>query len=531
MYNNKEYKFGTALSNFSNTQLTQPNNFGVMQPNNFGTTQPGTFGTQPGTFGTQPGTFGTTQPGTFGTQPGTFGTTQPGTFGTTQPGTFGTTQPGTFGTQPGTFGTTQPGTFGTQPGTFGVAQPTNFASNFERPLNNIQKVECQVSLKMDSDIVKNSLDEIVIKPRLSKIKKSDITLESNFTKNIKINCCTVMISNDSKQLIKNCLIGGVSIIKDHTKIEIITKVQNFIRFVNTDPITINHNCLLSQLHEKYLLYKPECIYVVNEVNKCIGMVTKNDIEISIMISLDGNVLVYQIMQQIDNYFSESEYDWKELMKSPNSEMLSKFRNTRAIPIVNGKEEIISEFILENLSNYYKKKNTILFNKKGKIFIGVQITVDNYTDINSLIEKGVNLLYLECSNVYNENIYNMIKQIKITYPEVIVMIGKILTGETYKYFSDSGVDCISVGDSSEIGHLNKLYECKQEYKNTKIPIISNSGTINDANIYKVLAGGANCVMISELSDTTIDIIKSGLNSINISDIESLYNENIEIYKYI
>ena len=519
MYN-KEYKFGTSNSTtFGNKTPT----FGINSNNSFG------LGTHTSNTPNAPtlNSFGnipnTSTLNSFGNIPNT-PTLNSSTPNTSTLNSFApnTSTLNSFGNTPNTstFNSSTPNTFEN------TLNSRNFGS-----LNQIQKVECQVSLKLDKETIKNSLDEIVIKPRLSKIKDSDINLITNFTKDISVKCCTVMISNDPKQLIKNSLIGGVSIIKDYTKIDIIKQVQNFVRFVNTEPIVINHNCLLSQLYETYRVCKPECIYVVNESNKCIGMVVKNDIEIALMIGLDANVLVFQIMKPIDNYFLESEYNWEELMTTVNSEMLSRFRNVKVIPIVNTEEQVVGEFSLDNLSNYYKRKNTILFNKKGKIFVGVQITIDNHLEIDNLVNKGVNLVYIESNNVYNERVCNMIKELKSKYPLLVVMIGKVLTGDTYKYFSESGVDCISVGDSSEIGHLNKLYECKLEYKNHLVPIISNSGTIKDSNIYKVLVGGANCVLISELSDNTITTIKTNLASINVDNIESLYDENIEIYKYV
>ena len=100
----------------------------------------------------------------------------------------------------------------------------------------------------------------------------------------------------------------------------------------------------------------------------------------------------------------------------------------------------------------------------------------------------------------------------------------------KYFSENNVDCISVGNGTELGHLNMLQECKIEYLNYKVPIISNSGKIKDSNIYKVLIGGANCILIENLNDNTLNTIKKGLSSINIKSIECLNDEKIEIYKY-
>lgn len=549
------YKFGSNfgkssfgdIPNTTPTDQTTPNSFASNNNNSF--TQQTLNSFVPKTSNS----FAPQTPNSFAPALNSFQQQTPNSFAPQTLNSFQPQTPNSF-TPPNSFASTTYNSFAPtiKPTSF---NPTSFTSNptsFTNPLtsftsnqstsnptstfastslNQIQKVECQISLKMDNDVVKNSLlDEIIIKPKLSKVRETDIDLTTNLTKDILIKCCTIMISDDPKQLIKNSLIGGVSIVKDYTKIEVIKKIQNFIIFLNNEPIVINQNYVLSQLYEKYLISKPECIYVINETGICIGIITKNDIEISMIMNLDKNLLVYQIMKQLDDYFLESEYDWKDLMKNPNESMLIRFRNVNVLPIMNVDRQVIGEISLDNLINYYQRKNTILFNENGKIFIGVQITVDNYLKIDNLINNGVNLVYIESDNVYNERIYNIVKEIKEKYPFLIVMIGKVLTGESYKYFTDSGVDCISVGDNTEIGHLNRLRECKQEYNNYKVPIISNSGLIKDTNIYKVLIGGANCVMISELSDTTLNSIKTGLASINISNINSIFNEDIEIYKY-
>lgn len=450
-----------------------------------------------------------------------------------------------FGTTPSTttnFGTTQSTNtnFGTTPHTntnFGQTPSTGFGSSTSVTPSQTtpsfgqnsspNKIECQISLNMDKNITKDSiLDEILIKPKLSKIEKQEINLNSRFTKDRIIKSCTVVVSDNVKDIIDNILIGGISIVKDTN---LIKKVQNHIKFINTDIITINHNALLSQLYTKYLESKPELIYVMNDTNY-IGVVTKNDIEIFIMLKSDPNLFVYQLVTQIPVYFTETQYDWVKLMENPNEELLINFRTTNIIPIVN-ENSVIGEVLLNKLSEYYSKKDTVLFNENGKLFIGIQISPETSgTQIDNLIELGVNLLYIESDNVYNEKIYNLIKEIKVKYPNIIVMIGKVLTSESYKYFSNSGADCISVGDSTEVGHLSRLQECKVEYLNTKIPIISNSGKIKDANIFKVLVAGANCVMLENINDSTIDTIKNGLCSINVKNLDTLHNENIEIYKY-
>ena len=496
----------------------------------FGTTNTNTstipkFGNTNTSFGTTNQTntnFGTTNQINTGLEQGsstTFGQGSSTTFGQGSSTTFGQGSSTTFG-QGSSFKPTQTNLVQSY-----APSPFNQTSFGQNP--SLSKIECQISLNMDKNITKDAiLDQIIIKPKLSKIEKSQVSLTSRFTKDRVIKSCTIVVSDNIKDLIDNILIGGISIVKDTN---LIKKVQNHIKFINTDIVTINHNALLSQLYTKYLESKPELIYVMNDTSY-IGVVTKNDIEISMMLKWDDTLFVYQLVTRIPVYFTETQYDWIKLMNEPSEELLINFRTTNIIPIVN-ENSVIGEVSLNILSEYYSKKDTVLFNEYGKLFVGIQVTPEiSETQIDNLINLGVNLLYIESDNVYNEKIYNLVKEIKLKYPKVIIMIGKVLTSEIYKYFSDSGADCISVGDSTEVGHLSRLQECKVEYLNTKIPIISNSGKIKDANIFKVLVAGANCVMLENINDSTIDTIKNGLCSINVKDLDTLYNENIEIYKY-
>jgi hypothetical protein len=493
--------------------------------------------------------FGTNSQNTFGTNSqntnsqNTFGTNPQNTFVTNSQNTFGTNSQNKFwpnsqqnnlpnASQSNTFGESQPNTFGVKNNSF--QQPINLMpiqqNSFQQPINPtpIQKIECQISLNMSKDNVKDSLlDEILIKPKLSKIEECEINLSSKFTKDTTIKSCTVMISNDSNELIKNSMIGGVSIIKDYTKIEIIKKVQNHIKFINLDFVTVNYNELLINLYEKYDKLKPDYIYVINENKECIGVVRKNDLEILSIINFES-LIVYQIMTDLNFWFNEKDYDWYDLMENKNKEMLNNFRNVNTIPILNDSKQIIGEISLNNLSNFYKLKGTMLLNKNGRIFTGVQVDIN--FDIKVINELNVDLIYIESDNVYNDKIIDIINKIK-NEKDVKIMIGKVLNGEMYKYFSECNkVDCISVGNGTELGHLNMLQECKIEYLNYKVPIISNSGKIKDSNIYKVLIGGANCILIENLNENTLETIKRGLASINIKSIECLNDEKIEIYKY-
>ncbi|WP_201456961.1 IMP dehydrogenase [Chlamydia sp. 17-3921] len=126
--------------------------------------------------------------------------------------------------------------------------------------------------------------------------------------------------------------------------------------------------------------------------------------------------------------------------------------------------------------------------------------------STLVQAGVDVLVIDTAHAHSKTVLDTAKQIKNLFPEKILIVGNIVTGEAAICLAKVGVDAVKVGIGpgsicttriiSGVGYpqITAIMSVAKALKKTPITIIADGGMRYSGDIVKALAAGADCVML-------------------------------------
>ena len=349
-----------------------------------------------------------------------------------------------------------------------------------------------------------SFNDINIIPVLTNIKsENEISFTTKITKNTSLLTPIVSLSNNIQNIINLNLLGGLGVFKNdnlENQIQFINTVKNYLKYIDETPVTIYSNATYTEIKNTFLQYSSDYIAVIDESNNTfLGFITNT--YFNLVSVLDNNICAHQIMIPLENlkFYKTYDYNWKDF------------------------------------SLFYTYRDKALVDKNGKLITAISTGIfsDSIDRINKLVNVGLDFIFIQLDNGYNNCLVNIIKDIKHKFPNLKVIIGNIHSSSAFKYLCEAGADSISVGNETEFGQFTLLQECFALSKVYDVPIINNSGIpTQNKNIFKAFAAGSHSILIPNDStfnhkiEDVLEFIKNGLVSLNIIDINHLHSTNIE-----
>ena len=353
-----------------------------------------------------------------------------------------------------------------------------------------------------------TFDDVLLIPQRSRISsRKDTNLQSNLTKNIRLNIPIISANMDtvteSSMAIKIASLGGIGIIHRFMTIdEQISEVLSVKRsegIVIEQPITIGKEGTVGQVKELMSLHKIGGIIVKDNSNKLLGIVTKRD-----------------LFFEYDDIKSVQDVMTKDLITAPEGTSLDDaktiFINNKIekLPIVNSSGELVG---LITSKDIYKRDKFPISSKdgKGRLMVGAAIGVRD-EDIEravKLTEAGVDTIVIDIAHGHSDHTINMISKIKDKIGKTDIIVGNVATGEGTKDLIDAGADAVKVGVGSGsicitrivtgagVPQLSAILDCVSIANEYKVPIIADGGIRNSGDITKAIAAGASTVMIGSM----------------------------------
>jgi IMP dehydrogenase len=146
--------------------------------------------------------------------------------------------------------------------------------------------------------------------------------------------------------------------------------------------------------------------------------------------------------------------------------------------------------------------------KGRLRVGAAVGVDDYERIESLIQKGVDILVVDSAHGHSANVIETVRRIKGQW-DIDVIAGNVATAEGCRDLIEAGADAVKVGIGpgsicttrviSGVGvpQISAIYQASQAVQNSEVPIIGDGGVRYSGDITKAIAAGAHAVMIGGL----------------------------------
>jgi IMP dehydrogenase len=351
-----------------------------------------------------------------------------------------------------------------------------------------------------------TFDDVLLLPAKSDVLPKEVDLQTNLTKNIKLNVPLLSSAMDTvteaSLAIAIAREGGIGIIhramSPEKQSQEIDKVKKSESGMITDPITVSPDAPISEamaLMERYRISG-----VPATVNgKLIGILTNRDLRFETKI----NKKVSEVMTK-ERLITASVGTTLDEAKG----LLHKYKIEK-LPIVDKDFRLKGLITIKDIEKRKKYPNSCK-DKLGRLMVGAAIGTgsDTMHRAELLINTGVDILVIDTAHGHSKAVITTLKAIKKKF-SIEVIAGNVATAEATLDLINAGADAIKIGigpgsicttrivAGAGVPQLTAIKNCYSVAKKYNIPLIADGGIKYSGDIAKALAAGANSVMIGSL----------------------------------
>ncbi|MDX8386038.1 MAG: IMP dehydrogenase, partial [Gallionella sp.] len=353
-----------------------------------------------------------------------------------------------------------------------------------------------------------TFDDVLLVPAFSNVLPRDVTLKTQFTRNISLNIPLTSAAMDSvtesRLAIALAQEGGIGIVHKNMSPEAqaanIAKVKRFESGVVKDPITITEDMTVRDVLALTRKHKISGLPVV-QGKQLVGIVTNRDIRFEN--SLDQPIM--NIMTPKDKLITVMENASLEEAR----DLMHQHRIERVL-VINKAFELCG---LMTVKDILKSNEHPLASKDnlGHLRVGAAVGVGAETEerVTLLARAGVDVIVVDTAHGHSQGVLERVRWVKDNFPQVEVIGGNIATGSGAQALLDHGADGVKVGIGPGsicttrivagvgVPQIAAIQSVSKALQGTGVPMIADGGIRFSGDISKAIAAGANSVMLGGL----------------------------------
>lgn len=359
-----------------------------------------------------------------------------------------------------------------------------------------------------------TFDDVLLVPAHSSVLPRNVSLATQLTRTISLNIPLISAAMDTvteaELAIAMAQEGGIGILHKNMPIETqaaqVAKVKRFESGVVKDPITIPQNMTVREVLELIRAHKISGLPVVSG-KKVVGIVTNRDLRFET--NLDQPIK--NIMTPKKRLVTVSENTAREEVLN----LLHKHRLERVL-VVNEQFDLQGLITVKDIT---KISEYPLASKddQERLRVGAAIGIGEGSDerTEALIKAGVDVIVVDTAHGHSQSVLDRIAWVKKYYPDIQVIGGNIATANAARELVDNGADAVKVGIGPGsicttrvvagvgVPQITAVQNVSEALKGTGVPVIADGGIRYSGDIAKVLAAGADLVMLGGLLAGTIE----------------------------
>ncbi len=356
-----------------------------------------------------------------------------------------------------------------------------------------------------------TFDDVLLLPGLSNVLPNQVSLHSQLTKRLKLNVPILSAAMDtvteSQTAISMAQEGGLGVIHKNMSIEDqafeVSRVKKSESGMILDPITISPEKPVKEALKLMATYRISGVPVTKDGTQdgaLVGIITNRDVR-----------FLEDESQPVSSYMTaEGLVTCKVGTDRENAKKLLHKHRIEKLLVIDEKNHLKGLITIKDIekSMKYPSSNKDRF---GRLVTGAAIGVsaDVMDRAAALVEAEVDALFVDSAHGHSQGILDLVKKLKVKFPDVDVVAGNVATSNGAKALIDAGADCIKVGIGPGsicttrvvagvgVAQLSAVMDAVSEAGKKGIPVIADGGIKYSGDIVKALAGGASCVMIGGL----------------------------------
>ncbi|WP_203296479.1 IMP dehydrogenase [Luteirhabdus pelagi] len=351
-------------------------------------------------------------------------------------------------------------------------------------------------------------DDVLLVPAYSEVLPRTVDISTRFTRNISLNVPIVSAAMDtvteSAMAIAIAREGGIGVLHKNMTIEQqaaeVRKVKRAESGMIIDPVTLPRTATVGDAQATMKEYRIGGIPIIDDNETLIGIVTNRDLRFE------------------KNY----ERALSEVMTSENlvtvgkgtslkdAEIILQKNKIEKLPVVDDNGKLLGLITFRDITKMTKKP---MANKDSygrlRVAAALGVTADAVDRAEALVNAQVDAVIIDTAHGHTKGVVSVLKEVKMKFPELEVVVGNIATPEAAKYLVEAGADAVKVGIGpgsicttrvvAGVGfpQFSAVLEVADAIKDTGVPVIADGGIRYTGDIPKAIAAGADCVMLGSL----------------------------------
>lgn len=379
---------------------------------------------------------------------------------------------------------------------------------------------------------KLTFNDVLLVPQYSEILPRQVSLETRFSRNIKLNIPLVSAAMDTvteeQMAIMMALHGGLGVIHKNCdpdrQAEMVRAVKRFENGFIREPLVLSPKNKIQDVIDIRKRYGYKSVPVTEDgtlKTKVVGILTRND-----YLEKHGDLLIEERMTKRDKLLVAH----PPLTLSKANDILEESKHSKLL-ILNADDTLyalVTRRDIEKNERYpYASKD-----KEKRLLVAAAVGPASNRDerIAQLNDAEVDVLIVDTAHGHSKGVLDTVKYIKKKYPHIDVVGGNIATAKAAQALIDAGADGVKVGIGPGsicttriiagvgVPQLSAIMDVAEVTQKAGITLIADGGIRYSGDIVKALAAGADMVMIGSLLAGTTE-----------SPGEMIYSEG-KTYKY-
>ncbi|MEN6357987.1 MAG: IMP dehydrogenase [Armatimonadota bacterium] len=353
-------------------------------------------------------------------------------------------------------------------------------------------------------------DDFIVLPGYIDFQASEVDLETNVTRNIKIKRPLVSSPMDTvtewKMAAYLALLGGIGIIHYNNtidaQVEHVRKVKRFENGFIIDPVVLSPRNSIKDVDTIKAEHGFSGIPITQDGtlnSKLVGIVTNRDVDFE----KDRSKPLSEVM-------TTDLITAREGVTLHEANQILKQSKRGKLPVVDDQYRLVALLsrtdLLKNKDYPYASKSV---DKQLLVGAAVSTKPEDRERVEALAEAGVDILLIDSAQGFSVFQIEMLKFIKEHFPQIDVIAGNVVTMEQSRALIEAGADGLRVGmgpgsicitqTMMAVGRpqASAVYHTARFAKEHGVAVIADGGIQGIGHIAKALAVGAGAVMAGYL----------------------------------
>ena len=356
-----------------------------------------------------------------------------------------------------------------------------------------------------------SYDDVLLAPQASAVLPRDVDVSTRLHDRIALNLPLLSAAMDkvteNEMAVALARQGGLGVIHKNAPIEaqaaMVEDVKRSESGFISDPVTLKPDDHVGKAFDLMARFKVSGFPVVDDEGHLVGIVTNRDLRF-------GAAPEHRIHQFMTDEGLVTAPVGTTLIEA--SDLMQEHR-VEKLPIVengNSRARLVGMFTFKDIEKIRQYPNSAK-DARGRLLAAAAVGVgsDGEARAEALVEAGVDLIAIDSAHGHSAGILEFAEKLKTRFPDVVLMVGNVATGDAVRACADHGADVVKVGVGpgsicttrvvTGVGmpQFSAVKECAEAAHEVGVATVADGGVRYSGDVVKALAAGATAVMVGNL----------------------------------